>query len=157
MPAHGADQHRLEVGAPAAQLGGHREGRHQVPAGAPAGDEDGAHAAAASRGGRPRIRPMLTRIPVATSEMTRLERPYDMNGKVSPVVGIRRERHRHVHHGGDADHRRDPGGQELAEGVRRAPRDAEAEPAERCRRAATTSTMPRNPHSSPMVLNRKSE
>ena len=89
MPALGADQHRLEIGPPATKLRGERQRGHQVPAGATARDEHGAHGVAGSVAGRPRIRPMFTRMPVATSEMTRLERPYDMNGSVSPVVGIR--------------------------------------------------------------------
>jgi hypothetical protein len=32
---------------------------------------------------------MLIRIPVPSSEITWLDRPYDMNGRVRPVVGIR--------------------------------------------------------------------
>ena len=41
------------------------------------------------RVGFPRMRPTLNRIPVPTRVTTRLDRPYEMNGRVSPVVGMR--------------------------------------------------------------------
>src|SRR5258706_898015 len=77
-----ADQHRLVT----CVLGGscQREGRHQVAARAAACNQDLPPAAA------PRLRPRatLTSTPVAARATINEERPYDMNGSVTPVAGM---------------------------------------------------------------------
>src|ERR1041385_3743948 len=68
------------------------ESRIQMPAG-PAPGENDPHAVtanglvAAAPTTFSRVLPMFTRIPVKRSVSTRFDRPYEMNGSVSPVVG----------------------------------------------------------------------
>lgn len=68
-------EHRLNIRSPTPKFGGDRQRRHQMPARPSTGNQDGAHSALDSRAGRPRILPMFTSMPVATSEMIKLERP----------------------------------------------------------------------------------
>jgi hypothetical protein len=99
---------------------------------------------------------MLIRIPVPSSEITWLDRPYDMNGRVSPVVGMSpsetamcmkavrpivavRPTARYCPKGSDA--------------VRAIRNPSQQNRANR----NTTANTPTKPHSSPMVLKRKSE
>src|SRR5689334_23847666 len=62
--------------APAREKHPHRAGSASRPTGP-----------VAARAGFSRVLPMLTRMPVITSDSTRLERPYEINGRVNPVVG----------------------------------------------------------------------
>ena len=99
---------------------------------------------------------MLMRIPVPSREITWLERPYDMNGNVSPVVGIRPSDTAMCMKAVSPmvavspTARYWPNGSVTVRAMRKPSQQ------NRAKRATTTQT-PTNPHSSPMVLNRKSE
>src|SRR3954452_9740467 len=164
--SHRPHEHRLQTGCRLLELGGDRERGHEMAAGAAARDEHDLSRRRSPPGhpfgpagaalARPRRRPMLIRIPVPRSEITWLERPYDMNGNVSPVVGMRPSdtamcmnavspivavspRARYWPNGSDA--------------VRAMRKPSQQKRAKR----NTTANTPMKPHSSPIVLKRKSE
>src|SRR4051812_14698573 len=95
-PTSGANEKRLDARIGALQSACDGETRVEVSARAPA-RENHPHRAGSARSGSGSVAaapntfsrelPMFTSIPVMTSERTRLERPYEMNGSVSPVVG----------------------------------------------------------------------
>ena len=63
---------------------GERQRRHEVAASAATSQQDGRHSPA----GRPRCFPIDTITPAERRQSTSETRPIDMNGSVSPVVGI---------------------------------------------------------------------
>ena len=73
---------------------------------------------------------MLIRIPVASREITWLDRPYDMNGSVSPVVGIRPSDTAMCMNAVSPMAAVSPDGEILPERIGRGLGDAKAEPAE---------------------------
>src|SRR5262249_4342983 len=103
-----------------------------------------------------RIRPMLMRIPVAANEITWLERPYDMNGSVSPVVGMRSSETAMCIKAVNPivavrpAARYWPNGSAAVFAIRNPSQQNNV-------KAATTRQIPMKPHSSPIVLKRKSE
>src|SRR5215211_4972182 len=99
---------------------------------------------------------MLISIPVASNEITWLERPYDMKGKVRPVVGIRPSDTAMCMKAVkpivavSPTARYWPNGSAAVLAIRKPSQQKSAN-------RDTTEKTPRKPHSSPMVLNRKSE
>src|SRR6185312_3624115 len=92
-PALGADEERNDPRVGRDHRTGDGERRIEVPAAAAAGEKN-VHCSAERRGlvapspiTRSRSLPMFIRIPVMTRVRSMLVRPYDMNGRASPVFG----------------------------------------------------------------------
>src|ERR1051326_597825 len=87
-----ADEERLNGGIEFHQLARDGESGIEMSAGAAPGEDDShAGTASGSVAAAPttfsRVLPMFTRMPVNRRVSTRFDRPYEMKGSVSPVVG----------------------------------------------------------------------
>jgi hypothetical protein len=96
------------------------------------------------------------RMPVPSNEITWLDRPYDMNGNVRPVVGISPNDTAICMNAVSPivavspTARYCPNGSDAVRAIRKPSQQNRA-------KRATTTQIPTKPHSSPIVLNRKSE